>query len=324
MKIKGLLTAALAAAMLVSGCSTDSGAAAVTVGDKTVSEGAVRFMCDYGGSQDAQHAADSLKQNYLVNAVAEAMNIELTDDDAASIKDQIATTKAQIFGGYSAAKKGFKEYGIDDSLLETIFKSNLYAHQLMEQLETAEATDEEKKQYFKDNYLRAKHVLILTTDQMTGEPLSDEEAEKAKTTADEVLEKAKSGADFNALIDEYNEDPGMLTNKDGYVFTDGTMMKEFEDTTKSLQPGEIGMCQTSYGYHIIQRLALDETPELFDKFYNEQLSAIENVISSKKYDEALEAKAEELGITVEENQAVIDGMSAESDDASETEEPANE
>ncbi len=318
MKIKGLLTAVIAAALLLGGCSS-SGKTALTVGNSAVSEGAVKFMCDYGGAGSAQDAADSLKQSYLVNAVSEAMNIEMSEEDEQTISDQVANIKAQIFGGYKAAEETLKDYGIGDDVLEQIFRASANAQQLMEQLETADPTDDEKKQYFKDNFMRAKHVLIMTTDQATGASLDDAKLAEAKTKADEVLAKAQAGEDFDALITQYNEDPGMASNADGYIFTEGDMVQEFEDMTKSLQPGEIGMCETSFGYHIIKRLALDETPELFDKFYNDNLSTIESVMESAKYDAALEAKAEEFGIKVEMNQDVIDALDAEDNAETDTE-----
>ena len=324
MKIKGIIITAVAGALLLSSCSSGGGKVAVKVGDNNITEGDIKFIGEQiTGSQDPQEAADFLKNDYLVIEVAKAMDINLDDDEEDAIFDQAANMKSQYFGGYKAAKDVFKEYGASDDILQTIISASAYAQKLIDQLDTTEATDDEKKQYFKDNYLRAKHVLISTVDENTGAPLSDEELAKAKTTADEVLEKAKNGENFDALITQYNKDPGMSANPDGYVFTDGTMVAEFEDTTKSLQPGEIALCETSYGYHIIQRLALDETPELFDKFYNDNLTSIENALSNAKYDEALEKKAEELGITVEENQDVIDGI-VEEKAAEETEAPADD
>lgn len=324
MKIKALITAAAAGALLLSSCSSGGGQAAIKVGENTITDNTIKFVAErLLGTDDPQSAADLLKNDYLVVEVAKALGIELEDDVQDSVFDQAAGMKAQYFGGYKAAKEAFKEYGADEDVLNLIISSSAYGQELIDQLEVTDATDDEKKQYFKDNYLRAKHVLISTVDQSTGAPLSDEELAKAKTTADEVLAKAKNGDNFDALINEYNTDPGMSSNPDGYVFTDGTMVAEFEDTTKSLQPGEIAMCETTYGYHIIKRLALDETPELFDKFYNDNLASIENAIQNDKYDEALEKKAEELGITVEENQEVIDKISEE-EAAEATDEPTPE
>lgn len=93
---------------------------------------------------------------------------------------------------------------------------------------------------YNSEFVCAKHVLI--------------EDEK---TANEVYEKAISGADFDALVKEFGKDPGMEQNPDGYVFTKGEMIEEFESASFSLKAGEISKpVKTSYGYHIIKREVL--------------------------------------------------------------------
>lgn len=52
-----------------------------------------------------------------------------------------------------------------------------------------------------------------------------------------------------------SEDTGLAANPDGYAFTTGEMVQEFEDATRALEPGQIsGLVESSYGYHIILRL----------------------------------------------------------------------
>ena len=73
-----------------------------------------------------------------------------------------------------------------------------------------------------------------------------------------MLEKARAGEDFNALMVEYNEDPG--EPEEGYYFPAGVMVQEFEDASFALKDGEISdIVETSYGYHIIKRLPMDES-----------------------------------------------------------------
>ena len=58
----------------------------------------------------------------------------------------------------------------------------------------------------------------------TGADLDEDKLAEAEKKANEILERAKNGEDFDALIKEYNEDPGMESNQDGYFFTDGEMV----------------------------------------------------------------------------------------------------
>lgn len=89
---------------------------------------------------------------------------------------------------------------------------------------------------------RAKHILVA--DQATAQAIL------AQLMAAPSLEL------FDQLMAAYNTDPGMTGNPDGYLFTDGDMVAEFENAVKAL---EIGSCssvpvQSQFGWHIILRL----------------------------------------------------------------------
>ncbi|MBQ7975333.1 MAG: peptidylprolyl isomerase [Clostridia bacterium] len=123
-------------------------------------------------------------------------------------------------------------------------------------------SEEDMDAVYKSSYVRAKHILLSTVDSETGESLSASEKAKVKAQAEAVLKKAKGGADFDELIKEYGEDPGMEYAADGYVFTTGEMVEEFEKAAFELKENEISnLVETAYGYHIIKKLALPEMPE---------------------------------------------------------------
>lgn len=99
---------------------------------------------------------------------------------------------------------------------------------------------EDLESFYKENYVLAKHVLVF-----------DEES------ANMIYEKAALGADFDVLVAEYGQDTGMLTNPEGYVFTKGEMVAEFEEAAFAASEGEITKpVKTEFGYHIIKRLPL--------------------------------------------------------------------
>ena len=117
-----------------------------------------------------------------------------------------------------------------------------------------EANPNAARERFDQTYMRCKHVLIKTVDDDNNE-LENQDELKAK--AEEVASRAKAGEDFDALIKEYNEDPGMESSPDGYVFTEGEMVDAFYQGTKALEIGGISdPIKSSYGWHIIQRLPL--------------------------------------------------------------------
>jgi len=109
---------------------------------------------------------------------------------------------------------------------------------------------EELNELYKEEYTCAKHILISSNE------ISDSDAKK---TADKIYNLAKNGGNFDILIEQYGEDPGMKTSPDGYVFTTGEMVEEFEKTAFNLNEGEISKpVKTQFGYHIIMRMPLPE------------------------------------------------------------------
>lgn len=107
------------------------------------------------------------------------------------------------------------------------------------------AATENLEDVYQTEYVSAKHILV-----------------EDQALADTIYAQVTSGADFDAAIREYNTDPGMEQNPDGYVFTKGEMVAEFEEAAFALAVGEISApVQTTYGYHIIKREALPAMTE---------------------------------------------------------------
>lgn len=136
-------------------------------------------------------------------------------------------------------------------------------------------SDDELQKYFDDNYITAKHILILTKNPSTGETTRTDE--EAKKEAQAVLDRLNNGEDFDALLTEKNEDAGEAQYAKGYTFTEGQMVDEFYNAAKALQEGEVsGLVKSQYGYHIIKRCELNQ-----DEFENMRDAIIAAVASEK-------------------------------------------
>ncbi|MEE1013866.1 MAG: stalk domain-containing protein [Clostridia bacterium] len=93
---------------------------------------------------------------------------------------------------------------------------------------------------YAQTYVCAKHVLVEDED-----------------TAREVYEKAVAGEDFDSLIQQYGQDPGMAYYPEGYVFTVGEMVESFEAATYALEVDAISEpVASNFGYHVIKRETL--------------------------------------------------------------------
>lgn len=251
-----------------------------------------------------ERAFDTAVENLSYIQVAEKLGIKLTEDEQKKL-DRYKRLLVSNYGGEEKYNQFLKDEGITDKFIDMMCTSMGYTDKLIAKIaEENPATEQEKTDYFKKHYRRAKHVLIMTVDQATQTPYDDAKKAEAKKKADEILERAKNGENFEALIEQYNEDPGMKTNPDGYVFTDGEMVQEFTDGVDSVEPGGITMAETSYGYHIIKRYALDETPEYFASALEAKESNVEYAVNKEKLDKQMDKWMEEFNISVDKNDSV--------------------
>ena len=132
-------------------------------------------------------------------------------------------------------------------------------------------SDEDIQKYYEDNYITAKHIVITTVDPASGETKRTDE--EAKKEAQSILDRINAGEDFDTLMNQYSEDTGLSNNPNGYTFTEGQMVTEFYDGAKALAEDEVSeLVKSSYGYHIIKRVKLDDSQ--LDNFKSDIVSAI--------------------------------------------------
>ncbi len=149
-----------------------------------------------------------------------------------------------------------------------------------------EVTDEKIEKAYHSDYISVKHILLLTQDAQTGEPVSDKEKKQIRKKMTDILNQAKSGVDFDKLMNKHSEDTGLAANPDGYVFTKGMMVPEFEEAAYALKTGEISqIIETAYGYHIIKKQVL---PELNDEIKASISNVVFNNAITEKYNELKE------------------------------------
>ena len=125
--------------------------------------------------------------------------------------------------------------------------------------------------YVQPDGASVKHILIQADD--------TNRAEKKKE-AESILKRVQSGEDFDALVAEFNEDPGAGTT--GYTFGPGEMVKEFEDAAFSLGIGSTcGIVETSYGFHIIKRIpGMYELRAYWRAEMGNAINVVEDVVSN--------------------------------------------
>ena len=149
-----------------------------------------------------------------------------------------------------------------------------------------------------------KHILISLTDEQKQDikNLRADDDETVAATADEKREEyVDEGGDFEALMEEYGEDPGMKNEayKNGYLTYAGDtgFVTEFADACAALTEDGMtsGLVASDFGYHIIRRVSTVPSGEA--TFEDVKDSLMESMLTDKKsttYDQQVEAWVKEV------------------------------
>ena len=131
--------------------------------------------------------------------------------------------------------------------------------------------------------------------------------ENIASAADDVLQQLADGADWQTLMDEKNEDPGMKNNEKGYAVASGmtSFDSAFVDAAMALEkPGDVSdkTKGTSYGYYII-RYENDEAegPVNLDDVKETISSSLLSTKRNDTYNAAVDKWVEEANIKVDMN-----------------------
>lgn len=235
--------------------------------DDALEEGSDQSIAEYVVAS----TGEQIKQMHSIEEFAEENNIVLDEEALAAIEEQVQSTIASVCGE-DATEEDFEEYlaqaYMTRELYDRMNRINTLYQQGYIQLygETGErVTDETALKYLEDNgYLSANHILFMTIDSTTGDALDDETVAAQEAKAKELAAELQAITDPKELLDrfaelkeEYCEDTGKTTYPDGYTFTSGTMMSEFEDACNALEEYQVSdPVLSSYGYHVIIRLPL--------------------------------------------------------------------
>jgi parvulin-like peptidyl-prolyl isomerase len=186
--------------------------------------------------------------------------------------------------------KTIGEVQVSDDEIKSFYDSEIKAQK--------EGTSTEELQLYSESGVRVKHILIQLPEEEQTEYnrlLSEQKTEEAQKyleekqkainpKAQEVLTKVKNGEDFDKLIKEYGEDPGMVDNEEGYtVKQDGQFVPEFEEASLKLKVGQTSeLVPTVFGYHIIKAYeVIDEKVFTLE----EKREEIKQAINTQKEDE---------------------------------------
>ena len=190
-------------------------------------------------------------------------------------------------GGKEAFDSVLQAYSLKGDAFRMLAAYNGAYTALMENSCTDEAADK----IYNEDYITAKHILVLF------EGRENEEA--AYNEAFDLYKRAKAGESFEELIKSHGEDPGQ-DPETGYTFTIGTMVDEFYEGALKLEEGGISEpVKTTYGYHVIKKYP---NPGKDSAVYADTIADIKSIAASNLItEEVYQSIIEPYPLTINES-----------------------
>ena len=286
--------------------------------EQMLSEAGASATEDFWNSEiDGKKASEVAKQRAMDEMIRTEIAVQKAKDAGVTLGEAELANINAMFSDLDAAAKeqldalekatGADKFQLSD-IMEKIFLTNAYYQSLIEQdAEFLAVEDEKVAEKVAEEYAAVKHVLILNTPQEATEEVDTEKyAADAKKKAEEILAKAVSGENFEKLVEEFGEDPGMEGNLEGYMIDkngatlDGTgsMVPEFTQGTFAVAPGQVNpaLVESSYGWHIIKRLPLPKESQT----YKSMLEAAKNELTTDAFNVYIDGFKGEMSININE------------------------
>ena len=102
--------------------------------------------------------------------------------------------------------------------------------------------------------MRASHILL---EYKVSYPPSRQAVKRSKAEAEllihELLDRVQCGESFGDIAGVYSDCPSKSEGGDLGRFGKGQMVESFEKAVGELEIGQIGVCHTFHGYHVVKR-----------------------------------------------------------------------
>ncbi len=212
-----------------------------------------------------------------------------------------AVKEAQVVVPDEDLKKGFEEYKqrfqseeqfenylkhgrVTKESIEQRIRERRALELLLEKKGDMAVTDAEAQDFYGKNErfytekagIRASHILIKLPENPT-----PEDDKKAMDKVKQAQERLKKGEAFDKVATEMSEGPAANKGGDLGFFSQGRMVKEFEDVAFKMKVNEVSEpVKTRFGYHIIK---LMERREDRKKTFEEVKEQIVKSLQNKKF-----------------------------------------
>ena len=247
-------------------------------------------------------------ESYIRRLTAAGEHSALSEEDAEADFAEYWNAMLEQYGSEDALMEALAASGYSKSSLQYFYSTNnqiqdAFAHAYGENF--SDLSDEMIEQWVEDKgYVRAKHILLMTNDESLSEADKADKKQQLEDVRAELLSIEDSQERETAFDDQMSirsEDTGLMMYPDGYVFTAGTMVQEFEDAAFALQPYEISeIVETSYGYHLLMGLPIERDSVIeYDQSSYAPIT-VANAVANEDFTDRLSQWAEDVSIRYSE------------------------
>lgn len=220
---------------------------------KTVKDSVSEMAVDYAGML--------LKSEYISDYI---YGFGFSDEQQKDV-DDFVTNLVAAYGSEDALENYLSGFGTNISSLRRFMELSMKQKTLLSML-YASITDEEKMQYFEENYMIADHIMIKLQGAMKDDgtiiPLTGEQKKEKIDYARNVFNEIKGGVrDFDTAIYEIGEDTYKLAFPNGYFIPnsgnsnlDGKVINEI----RVMKDGELRFVETENAVFIVRRNAMNK------------------------------------------------------------------
>ena len=223
-----------------------------------------------GEAYTADQLYADMKENFsisvLLNEIDDLILVEKYPEDekmTTDVKENAEYYYSTYEQYYGYTKEQFlSNYGFtsEEKFLESLkldYRRNLYYEDYVNGL----VSNEEIEKYYNDEVfgdVDSKHILVKVST-TEGEGLTDAEAKKL---AQEIIKKLDKGTSWEDVVEEYKDK--IVTENLGYAAFNASYEKSYLQELKNLKVETYSKTpiSTSYGYHVIYKIAQKDKPKL--------------------------------------------------------------
>jgi parvulin-like peptidyl-prolyl isomerase len=199
---------------------------------------------------DREELLNQLIQERLLMQEAEAQGITVTEEEVQAFLNlqlqQTGTSEeqfSQVLSQQGTSIEEVKQIYRRQLTIASLFEQEIGEEPMVQEEDILAYYEANKEQFYRDQQVTVRHILIETDENVTEKP-------EIVLEIEESLDEA-GNANFCELVNEYTMDLASRETCGEYTFPRGMMVPAFEEAGFSLDIGERETVRSQFGYHII-------------------------------------------------------------------------